>query len=449
MQSLEVVCGSVRGVMDTASYMIALLDSTSRGAREAGPSVTPTDFERMGGGWPVPAHACATRRLGGDGRASDFTLRRLAGKGSCKKWKTSIRVVESENGAAGLTLNEWALVNQVQLPALVKPGMKMVRAPAGSSPTRNSSSGGLGGALVTLRGAAAAYHDPALLKRRVAYAEPSSVPPKRQALLQPESSVPLGRAAAGSPSRPDVDLPFEELHQRQRQPQGSYGGFAVQPLYTLSGSRDLLGQPLRSAAAAAAAGGAATAAAASPVQSGGPGSSASGPGEGVEGQQQQGTSSVARLDSGEEVALGQLLQWVWLLGGCQRISRCRAWSLVAEHMGLHSRVGHKLQQLYVSELLHLEQEGLVAKHMLTQALPPVGSMPSQSRTQQPGAGEATPLPPPAAGTTSPLRVAPLQLLPSTEAVAAGQPATEPEGGPALMPGAAGPAEAGSPAEAEA
>jgi hypothetical protein len=429
MQSLEVVCGSARGVMDTASYMIALLESPARGARQApGTSVTPTDFERLGGGRPVRAHPIQGRSLAGGASLMMRMLHWPAGKGSCKKWKTSIRVVDPDKGAEGLTLAEWALVNQVQLPALVKPGLKMVRAPTGPSPPRRhsaSGSGGAGGLLVTpTRGAAAAaYHDPALLKRRVAYAEPSSVMPKRQALLLPGYSAPLGLAHGDSPGRSDLDLPSEEPHRQPRRPQGSGGGIAAWPLYTLSGSRDLLGQPLRSAAAAAAS--PARCEGAGGQQRRSPVSSATGPGEGGEaGQLPQGDPPVARLDSGEEVALGQLLHWVWLLGGCQRISRCGAWSLVAEHIGLQRGAGYKLQQLYVSELLHLEQEGVLTKHMLTQALPALGSMPPQPGPDQPGAGEAA-QPPPAAGAAVQLQVAPLQLLPTMEAVATEQPAAEP------------------------
>jgi hypothetical protein len=63
---------------------------------------------------------------------------------------------------------------------------------------------------------------------------------------------------------------------------------------------------------------------------------------------------MALLDSGEQVVLDDLLHWVWLLGGCQRIARCNSWGLVAEHLGVHHRLGPKLQQLFVSELLHLE-----------------------------------------------------------------------------------------------
>ena len=69
---------------------------------------------------------------------------------------------------------------------------------------------------------------------------------------------------------------------------------------------------------------------------------------------------LAELAAGEAVGVLELLQRVWLLGGCEQMCRCSAWSLVAEHVGLHRSLGGLLQQLYTSHLLQLEP--LVAAH---------------------------------------------------------------------------------------
>jgi hypothetical protein len=82
------------------------------------------------------------------------------------------------------------------------------------------------------------------------------------------------------------------------------------------------------------------------------------------------------------VGLLDLMQEVWLLGGCQQLCRCSAWALVAEHIGLHRSHGLALQQLFVSELMHLEplMSAQVAgpraqAHMQTQTQPPSWSQP--------------------------------------------------------------------------
>jgi hypothetical protein len=61
-----------------------------------------------------------------------------------------------------------------------------------------------------------------------------------------------------------------------------------------------------------------------------------------------------RLPSGLQCDLELLLQWVKLLGGAQRITRGRGWSLIASQMGMAESCSMQLMHLYISELLHVD-----------------------------------------------------------------------------------------------
>ena len=65
--------------------------------------------------------------------------------------------------------------------------------------------------------------------------------------------------------------------------------------------------------------------------------------------------SVAHLADFGVLHLGKLLRWVVLLGGCQEVTRCRGWALVASRLELPLDADLHLQHVYIIELLHQEK----------------------------------------------------------------------------------------------
>ncbi len=65
---------------------------------------------------------------------------------------------------------------------------------------------------------------------------------------------------------------------------------------------------------------------------------------------------IAHMKRFGPVNMGRVLRWVVLLGGCQEVTRCRGWALVASRLGLPLEADLHIQHIYITELLHMEKQ---------------------------------------------------------------------------------------------